>query len=375
MGSISVRVARRASRLKVGKDFSSPEELAKYLEQHPDADRTKHRVEKSKAPKGGPDKPSGKPPAPKAPPPPPAAKAPVKPEAKPSSKPPPIPEAAKKKPAPKTEDKPAPAPKAPTEDKGHHDEHDEHDDAHGHAPAKPGGRFDGWKKSLKGLKESAANFVEKAPKSIKSFLGDPDFRKSALKEAKTAVTKLPKATVNRLVETAKEEVHEFQTAAHGIKAMMSGKKMTKHQKHAFRAVATHVAIGATAAAFAATGPLAGAAIFAKGLARHVALKSVKKAFGNLHVMDELSHIGHGIEHLIEHIASEGGSKKDIDPEEAMTNLILAAVAKEIEQLKDEDFTQVLNKIGEGGEDEDEGEDDEEGNDKTAALAVLRRFLP
>jgi len=399
MESLYERVARRAARLNVAKDFSSPEALNEYLKTHPDADRTKHKVDKSKAgPAKQETKPGGKPPAPKAPAAPPGAKPPVKPQAAPSAKkPPPIPEAAKKKPAPdETKKQPAPkapaeekkpAPKAPAEEKGHHDDHghDDHDD-HDEGHSAKGGRFDSWKKTLKGLKDSAVKFVEKAPKAVKSFLGEPEFRKAALKEAKNAITKLPKKAVHRLVETAKEEVHEFKAAGEGVKAMLSGKKMSKHQKHAFKQVATHMAIGAAAAGFAATGPLSGAAIFAKGLARHVALKSVKKALGNLHTMEEVSHIGHGVGHFFEHIASEGESKS-VDPEEAMTNLILASVAKTMEQLKDEDFTKVLNGMGGGDEGDDDGDDadddsdadsdtddeDSKTADKTASLSVFRRY--
>lgn len=329
----------------------TPAEWEAYKKQHPDADRSKHKIVKVK---GQPSKPApGTPPQGKKPPPLPAdakakpKKPPPLPGAPKTSKPPPVPDAAKK---------PKPPP-LPSKKQDHGEDHDDH-----HSE---GGRFDGWKKSLKGLKDSAIKFVEKSPKAIKSFLGDPDFRKAALNEAREAVTSLPKEAKQRLVETVKEEVHEFKLAGAGIKAMISGKKMSKHQKHAFKAVATHLAIGATAAAFAATGPLVGAAVFSKNLATHVALKSVKKALGSLHTMNEVNHIGHGVMHLFEHIASEEGKgKKEVDPEEAMTNLIFAAVAKQIEQLTDKDFTTVLNDLDEG---------DEEKATKSAAINVLHRF--
>jgi hypothetical protein len=396
MGSLSQRVALRASRLKTAKDFGTPEALQEYLSEHPLADRAKHKVDKSKAKPAKPDEKSrGKSPKP----PPPAgagSKPPKAPEAKPQGKkPPPIPEAAKKKPP---QPKPEPKPQPKLQEHGHHED-ESHGDDHG---GKPAGRFDGWKKSLKGLKDSATKFVESAPKAVKSFLSNPEIRKASLKEAAGALKAFPKKAVDRLKETAKEEVHEFKTAAEGIKAVMSGKKMSKHQKHAFRAVATHIAIGATAAAFAATGPLVGAAVFTKNLATHVALKSVKKSLGNVHTMNEVSHIGHGIMHLFEHIASEGDSKKEVDPEDAMTSLILACVAKEIESLSDEDLTTVLNEINEDedGEDTDEEEAQQEAeqvqppppkpaappqekqaepqqptplDDRFAALKVLRRF--
>jgi hypothetical protein len=315
----------------------TPAEWESYKKLHPDADRSKHKIVKTKSQPGKVEAPGA--PKPGAP-----AKAPSgKPQGK---KPPPLPPAQQKKSPPPLPPKKKPGDKP--EDK--HDDHGE--DKH---EAK-GGRFDGWKKSLKGLKDSAVKFVENSPKALKSFLGDPDFRKAALNEAKEGVVKLPKAAKERLVQTVKEEVHEFKEAGAGIKAVMAGKKMSKHQKHAFKAVATHLAIGVAAAAFAATGPLVGAAVFSKNLATHVGLKAVRKALGSLHTMNEVNHIGHGVMHLFEHIASEGESKKEVDPEEAMINLIMAATAKQMEQLSDQDFTEVLNKTGEeGGDPKSDGE--------------------
>jgi hypothetical protein len=344
MGSISERVARRAVFIKRA-DEMTPAEWEAYRKKHPDADQSKHKIVR-------PEQKGGKPPAPGAP------KSPTKPgepAKQPGKKPPPIPQGAKKK------SPPEPQPKKPEgkHDKGKQDSHG--DESHGDSHGSTGG----WKSVLKGLRDSAVKFVENSPKAVKSFLGDPDFRKATLKEAKEAAINLPKNAVHRLVQTVKEEVHEFKEAGAGIRAVMSGKKMSKHQKHAFKAVATHLSIGAAAAAFAATGPLVGAVVFSKNLATHVALKSVKKALGSVHTMNEVNHIGHGVMHLFEHIASEGDDKKDADPEEVMTNFILATVAKQIEQLTDQDFTDVLNNLDESVEDK---------ADKTAALRVFRRFV-
>jgi hypothetical protein len=172
--------------------------------------------------------------------------------------------------------------------------------------------------------------------------------------------KAPKKVLSSLVDTAKHEVHEYKTASQGVKAVLSGGKMTKKQKAAFKEVATHMAIGAAAAAFAASGPLVAAGLFTKGLAQHVALKSVKKSLGNLHLLNEMGHVGHGIAHLIEIIASE--KKDDGAADEAMAQLVMAAVAKEIDQLTDEDFAEVLNSMKEPTV-----------KDKTAHT-VLERFL-
>lgn len=346
MGSILERVAHRAATIKRA-DEMTPVEWEAYRKKHPAADPSKHHIVKPQQQPGKPKPPSpGKPKQAPAAPPQEKGTSPKPPESgKPQGKkPPPIPSDAKKK-----------APEKRPDDK-HHDEHgDDKHESHG------GGGSEGWKKALKGLKDSAVKFVENAPKAVKHFLGDPDFRKAALKEARESLTKLPKAAKHRLVETVKEEVHEFKTAGEGIRAMMSGKKMSKHQKHAFKAVATHLSIGAAAAAFAATGPLAAAAVFSKNLATHVALKSVKKALGSLHTMNEVHHIGHGVLHFFEHIAAEGDGSKNADPEEAMTDFILAAVAKQIEQLTDDDFSEVLNNL-------------EAEQDKTAAIAVVSRYL-
>lgn len=334
MASLAERVVSRAT-IHQAKEFTSPEALREYLKQHPDADKARHSVKKPGAP-GAKQEVPGKP------------------------KPPPIPEEAKKKKGPPPIPDEAKKPNAPAVQKGApkakpHDEHETKPPA----GAKPG-RLEAWRDRLKGLSESAQNFVKSAPKAVKAFLGDPGFRKYTLKEAGSHLAKSPKGLINRLVQTAKEEVHEYKAAASGVKKVLSGGKMTKHEKKAFRTVATHLAIGGAAAAFAATGPLAGAAVFAKGVARHLAVKSVKKSLENLHLLDELGHVGHGVAHFLEHIASE---KEEMDPDEAMTDLILACVAEEIENLSDEDLTEVLNQL----------EDDDSNESKTAAR-VAARFL-
>jgi len=124
---------------------------------------------------------------------------------------------------------------------------------------------------------------------------------------------------------------------------MSGKKMSKEQKKAFKEVATHMAIAAGAAAFAASGPLMGAGLFGKGLATHVAAKAVTRSLASLHLFAEMGHIGHGVFELMSHIASEDEGK--ITPEQAMAHLVMASVAKELDKLTDKDYTEVLEKIG------------------------------
>lgn len=304
---------------KRAKVFDTENELKAYLEAHKDADRSKHSV-KPKGDKG--QKPNEAPAAKKGPPPIPTQKAPPIPEKKPA---PPVPAEAKK---------PVKGPahaKDPAHDAPDHDEHSDKPKVSG---------LDGWKKRLTGLSDNAKNFVNSSSKAVQHFLSDDHFRKQALGEAKKALLNAPKGLAKNLLETTKHEVKEFKLAAKGVGKVISGGKMNHHEKEAFRQVATHIAIGGAAAAFAASGPLAGAAIFAKGLAKHIALKSVNKALAKVHMLEELSHVGHGISHFLEHVASD--KKASVNPEEEMTSFILACVHNELDSLTDEDYQDVLN---------------------------------
>lgn len=353
MANLYERVAARAV---TAKEFSTQKELQEYLRLHPEAKKQNHSVKKP-----GPQKPG------KTPPPiPPQAKKPApKPAPAPAAKkaPPPLPPKAKAPaPAPEAKKPAAPAPEAqpPVEAKPHA----EHapDQGHGeHGEHAPAGPKKTWKERFTELSDGAKNFVRKAPHEVRQFISNPQVRQEALKSAQSHIAAAPKKAVHRLVETAKHEVKEFKDAAEGVKAVMSGGKMSKHQKHAFKTVATHLAIATAAAALTASGPLAGAAAFAKGMARHVAAKAVHHTFEKAHLLDELGHIGHGISHLMEHFASEGPAPQ-LNPEEVMGNFVMAAVAKELEKLTDDDIMAALNGMG------------EEQIQKEAARRVVARFL-
>lgn len=352
------RVAARATS-RVAKDFPTEKALREYLKEHPDADKAKHRVQENGKPSAPKEDGGGKPkgPAPRVNP---AKPPPVPEEAKPKPKkkgPPPLPKKKEKVEAPAESSKPKQeAPKSPEGKKA--------PEPSGESSDKPKGRLEAWKSRFKGLSESASSFVKKAPKAVKQFLGDDEFRKQAIKEAKDAAVKAPKTLVKNLIDTAKHEKHEFGLAAKGVKSVMSGKKMSKKEKEAFKAVATHMAIAGSAAAFMASGPLVAAGLFAKGLATHVATKAVHRSLSKLHLLQELGHIGHGVAHLLSHIASEGkDEKKGLSAEEAMAHLVMAAVAKEIEDLTDEDFTKVLNEMDQS----------EKKNTKKSA-SVVERYL-
>lgn len=188
-------------------------------------------------------------------------------------------------------------------------------------------------------------------------MADEKFRRDSLMAAHKALTEAPEKMTKAVIDTAKHEVHEFKEASAGVKAVLKGGKMSDEQKHAFKTVATHMAIGLSAAALTATGPLAIAGTFGKGLARHIAAKAVSNALGHLHVLDELGHIGHGVQHVLDKLAAE------VDPEKAMANFVAAAVAKELNKLEDDDVKAVA-----------EGMDGEDEEKKSKEAAVLARFL-
>jgi len=296
------------------REFNTPEALQDYLRKHPDADKSKHTVKKTEQ---------------KAPP--------------------------AKEPKPKPEPKEKPE-KAPPKDKGE-DDHDEGHDDHEEKPKKS------WKDRLKGLSDKATGFLKSAPKQVKKFVSDDAFRRKTIMSAHDSLVNAPEKIVKNAIKTVKEEVHEYKEAGAGIKAVLSGKKMTKHQKKAVRTVATHMAIGIAAAALTSTGPLAAAGLFGKNMVKHVAMKAVSNALGHMHVLEELGHVGHGIAHVMEKLSAEDKG----NPDKVFANLIAAAVAKEIKNLKDDDLKAALE-MG-GDEEKPVGK-----NKKAADARVIRNVV-
>jgi hypothetical protein len=222
--------------------------------------------------------------------------------------------------------------------KHHVTEHEDKDEHHEKEEPKKS-----WKERLKGLGEKASKFISEAPKQVKKFIEDDSFRRKTLQDAHKALMDAPEKIAKNALKTVKDEVKEFKEAGQGVAALMSGKKMSSHQKKALKTVATHMAIGVAAAVLTSSGPLAVAGAFGKGLVKHVAMKSVTNLLGHVHVLEELGHVGHGIQHIMDKLAAEKGKA---DPDEVMANFIMAAVAKELESLSDEDLKKALEGMDE-----------------------------
>lgn len=224
------------------------------------------------------------------------------------------------------------------------DESDVEDvDDHGHGDGH--GKAKSWKEKFKDLGDKAKSFMDKAPKAVKQFVEDPDFRKKSVKDMADSVAKAPAKYAKAVLDTAKHEVKEFKEAGAGIKAVLKGGKMDEHQKKALKAVTTHMALGIAAAALTASGPLAAAGTFGKGLAKHIAMKAVSNSLGSLHMLEELGHVGHGIKHVL-HLAAEDKDVKDSDVDDVLMKYVSALVVAEIQKIKDADLGKCLKSLDE-----------------------------
>jgi hypothetical protein len=247
-------------------------------------------------------------------------------------------------------------------------------------PKEHGGHEEGpkksWKDRIKELGSKARDFIEKAPKDVKKFLEDEGHRRKVVLGIHKALVDAPEKLVKSAIQTVKDEVKEYKEAGQGVAAVLKGKKMSTHQKKAFKKVALHLAISIAASAVIGSGVLGVAGAFAKGTVQTIAMKSVSKALGHVSVLQEIGHIGHGVAEFITHLASTGsplfllykyasqvkvGAEPNVD--EVMGNFMAANVAKELETFGSDDDVEASLKAmdDEGtGEPPDEEEPSDEG---------------
>lgn len=220
------------------------------------------------------------------------------------------------------------------------------------------GHDDKPKKSLKERMQALKETVKSLPGAAKKFVEDHTHRKEVMGKAETSIKKSPGTYLKKLKETWDHEKHEFAETGKGIAAVMKGGKPTPGQKKAMKTVATHLAITTAAAALTSASPaLAGLAI-GKAMAKHIALKAAAKVLGDLHVLEEMGHIGHGIHHVLDKLAADEGGDEKLSPEDAFSALIMKKVMEQMDQLSDEDIADIL-------------EETTSGQEKTASLVALR----
>lgn len=323
-------VSRVASRHVEAFEFSSEKERSRYLKEHPDADPGRHTVKKPLKPKGAPQ-------------PPPKPTQPGKgqvPSGSPTKKtPPPLP--AQGKP---TRPIQPPSKKAP-------------------APEAQDTRSTGRKvvDTLKGLSSGAANMLKKAPVAVQKFFQDDSHRRAVLMNLHGAIGAAPGKLAKSMIETAKSEGHEFKTASEGVRAVMAGGKLSKHQKKAIKQVSIHMGIVALASVLTTTGIGAGLAFAGKALVTNLSLKSVHRVFGHLHTASEVSHIGHGVLELMSKFSSTkvAGDESTRDPGEVLAAIVLKSIQEELANLKEEDLRTILESMAKQNGPSDETEEEEE----------------
>jgi hypothetical protein len=236
-------------------------------------------------------------------------------------------------------------------------------------PSQDAGPKKSWKERLQGLGQKARDFVANAPKEAKKFIEDDTFRRNTLMGVHKILTEAPEKIVKNVVKTVKHEIHEYKEAGEGISAAIHGKKMSTSQKKAVKTVAIHLAIGVAAAALTASSPLAAGGALVKGMSRHIAMKSVARALGHLHVLQEVGHIGHGVSGLMTHLAStnnpqvflfraadEAAEGGDPDVDNVFGNFITASVAKEMEGFDAAAMENSLKAMDEDDEEEPSSEE-------------------
>ncbi len=200
-----------------------------------------------------------------------------------------------------------------------------------------------WKERFQSLSDKAKSFVKNAPAEIKKFVEDDAHRRKVAHAMHKAVVEMPGKVVDNAKKAIKHEAKEFKTAGEGIATVLSGKPMTKEQKHAVKTVAFDVALTvATAAVTGGFGGIAGraAAGFTKALAKKIALKSMTHGLGKVTTMEELAHFSHGVlEHITEAItAAENAGEGAGD---LITSYVSKLVADELEDLDPEVLADAL----------------------------------
>lgn len=212
-----------------------------------------------------------------------------------------------------------------------HDEKGEKKPEHEESGGAKGGLF-------KRLSDKAKTFLGHSSAAVQKLVSDPDHRKKVMQSATQTIKDSPKTYAKRILATAKEEVHEFKEAGEALKHIFAGKELNHHQKKALKTVAIHMSIAIAAAALTSTGVLAGAAALGKGMAQKVAMKAALKSLEHVHMLNEVSHIGHGLHHLI---AAEGEEGGQLNPEEAFAALVMQMTLKELENLDEDTLSEAL----------------------------------
>ena len=230
--------------------------------------------------------------------------------------------------------------------------------AKGEEESNKGGKKPSLKERLQALTGHAKALFEAAPKAVQNFIHDPEARKATTDKAAKALKDAPGKIVKNALHNIKHEAKEWKVAGQGVHAVLTGKELSKEQKHALKTIAIDIAI--TVSIVALTGGLAAGAAglakktalsYAEGLAKKVALNAVTGGLGNLVTLQELYHGAHGATHLFSELMSklaadakaEGKGKPS--EEEALGYWVAGLVAKQLGKgVTDDDALSALAEV-------------------------------
>jgi hypothetical protein len=197
------------------------------------------------------------------------------------------------------------------------------------------------------LDKRIAAAIKKLPKEAHKFLTDPEHRKKALSTAAEEIKKAPGTFARNALKHSKDEIAEFKACGTGVKALLTGKKVTPEQSKAMQTVARDVAVQIAVVALLGGGGLASKSIygFVTGIAKKISINAIT-ADGIGDVQGDMEDVRDIItagkytakvlfKFFLKRAKEEGG--EEMDPMEIYAQLVAARVSKELDKLTIEDI--------------------------------------
>ena len=209
--------------------------------------------------------------------------------------------------------------------------------------------------------------LQKANTQTKTFFASKRYRAKKMKSLGSSVKNGVKAIAKRIFHAAKEEVKEIGTGVKALRQVLTpgSKPLSKHQKKAVYALGAYAAGAAITAA--GGGVLMVGSALAKSFSLHVGMKAISHLTDSLfthyewgleasHVPDVAGPVLSGLKSVLTHIASThtagGGEGNDDAMQEVLIQAMVLAVAKVLGDGMSEDEVKTML----SGADDDEYED-------------------
>lgn len=277
--------------LRTAKEFATEKALSEYLREHPDADKSKHTVDKAEKSEGGKDEGESK-----------------------------------------------------GKSEGKKDEGSKGLKGMAEGKAK---EIQGKLKTLfavaKGIHKGVKEAIQAAPAKVQEFIVDPEARKKATSQAAAAIKKAPESIAKHIWESAKDELRDVKTAGKAVHKLFKKpiEEWTKEDKKALYSVAVYAAGAALSAA--GGGPIVAAGAVGKSFVSHVAMKTLSHVIdaGFLHFEagESVFQAGELLKHFVMAGESEGS---DEDYEKMLIQHLTVAVGAVLEKgISDKDMESVL----------------------------------